>query len=74
MDGNGAKDASKRNAWGLSATESMSFYHDIYAEPKVHTPMAGNNGEDIETLDWTFNSIGMYNSCMVTGRGIVYSK
>lgn len=74
MNGTGAKDATKKYSWGLASTQSMSFYHDIYREPTVFSPMAGNNGEDIETLDWTFNTIGMYDSCIVVGRWIVFSK
>ena len=73
MNANGSKDSTKRSYWGLASTQSMSFYHDIYMEAKVYTPMAGNNGEDIETLDWTWNTIGMYDSCIVVGRWIVFS-
>jgi hypothetical protein len=33
-----------------------------------------NNGEDIETLNWTWNIVWAFDSCMVSARWMVLSK
>lgn len=74
MNAAGVKDSTKAAYWGLASTSASTFHHDIYATPEMRTPSAGNNGEDIETLDWTFKVIGMHDSCVVTGRGFLFSS
>jgi len=54
-DANGAKDSDKKNYWVLADSKIASFFHDIYIPTELHSPSMGNNGEDIETLNWTWN-------------------
>jgi len=49
----------------MADTMISSFYHDIYSAPEMKSPTSGNNGEDIETLDWTWTAIDMNDSCVV---------
>jgi len=74
MNANGVKDATKKNYWGMADSKISSFFHDVYSSPEMKYPTNGNNGEDIETLDWTFTSIGINDSCVVAGRGLMFSS
>lgn len=73
MTAAGAKDSTKANRWGLASSKASTFYHDVYMAPQMRTPAIGNNGENPDTLDWQFTSIGAHNSCIVTGRGFLIS-
>ena len=72
MNPNGVKDAAKRNYWGMCDTTMASFYHDIY-HPATMVPPEFGDGKDINTLDWTWNSYDMHDSCIVAGRGLTLS-
>jgi len=69
-----SKDSAKKNYWLLVDSKITSFFHDIYKAPEMYYPSKGNNGEDIETLNWTFNSVAMHDSCWVSARGVVFSS
>tara|TARA_R110000868_G_scaffold48172_2_gene156913 strand:- start:2955 stop:3545 length:591 start_codon:yes stop_codon:yes gene_type:complete len=66
MNANGVKDATKKAYWMLCDSKISSFYHDVYSAPEMKYPSSGNNGEDIETLDWTFTTISINDSCVVS--------
>jgi len=74
MTANAAKDSDKKNYWLLADSKITSFFHDVYVPTELHTPNMGNNGEDIETLNWTWNIIGAHDSCMVSARWIAFSS
>lgn len=74
MNALGVKDASKKGYWMLCDSEITSFFHDVYWAAEMHNPGKWNNWEDIETLDWTFTVIDMTDSCVVSGRWIVFSS
>jgi hypothetical protein len=74
MDANGAKDANKKNYWLIADSKITSFFHDVYMAPEMRYPKNGNNGEDIDTLDWTFTAVSMHDSCVVSARGMVFSN
>lgn len=73
MSASGAKDSTKANYWGLASSKYATFHLDVYGEPEMRTPAVGNNGEDPETLDWTFTVVDMHDSAIVTGRGLLIS-
>jgi len=73
MNANWVKDAAKKSSWWMADTMISSFYHDIYSAPEMKSPTSGNNGEDIETLDWTWTAIDMNDSCVVAWRWMTYS-
>jgi hypothetical protein len=70
----GNKDGAKKNYWGLASSKMSSFYHDIYEPYQIQQPATGNNGEDINNLDWHYVTIGMEGSCVVVGRGLLFSS
>jgi len=74
MNANWVKDATKKGYWMLCDSSITSFFHDIYSAPEMKMPSSGNNWEDIETLDWTFTTIDITDSCVVSPRGMVFSS
>ena len=74
MTATASKDSTKSKYWMLADSKITSFFHDVYMSPEMYSPAKGNNGEDIETLNWTFNSVAMHDSCMVSARGIAFSS
>jgi len=74
MNANWVKDATKKAYWMLADSKITSFYHDVYGAPEMRYPSTSNNGEDIETLDWTFTTVSMNDSCIVTGRWFAFSS
>ncbi len=74
MTANASKDTAKKNYWLLADSKIMSWFHDVYMAPQMYTPNKDNGGQDIETLNWTFNTVGMFDSCMVSARGTVFSS
>lgn len=73
-DANGNHDTAKKNYWILADSKILSFFHDVYMDAMLSTPSKGNNGEDINTLDWTFNTVAMHGSCIVSARGMMFSS
>jgi len=74
MSAAGVKDSTKANYWGLASTRQSTFFHDVYMAPQMRMPAIGNNGEDPNTLDWQFTVVGAHNSCVVAGRGFLFSS
>lgn len=71
---NGTKDPTKSKMWGLACTENSTFYLDIYMDCTAYNATKGNNGEDIETLDWTYTTAMMYGMAIVENRWITMSS
>jgi hypothetical protein len=42
--------------------------------PELYAPTADNWGQDIETLNWTWNTVAMHDSCIVSARGMAFSS
>lgn len=74
MNAVGAKDSTKANYWGLASSKQSTFFHDVYMAPQMRMPAIGNNGEDPNTLDWQFTVVGAHASCVVVGRGLLFSS
>lgn len=73
-DANGNRDATKKYYWGLANSRQSSFYEDVYIQPFFRNPSQGNNGEDIQTLDWTFTAGMNHGSVIVDGRFFQFSS
>lgn len=76
-DANGAYDSTKRRWWGVaSITGDLTGWQGIYGEwmaPQLRTPSEGSNGENIDTLNWTYTTLAMYGIVTVSPRGIIFS-
>ena len=42
--------------------------------PELYAPTMDNGWQDIETLNWTWNSVAMHDSCVVTSRWFAFSS
>lgn len=73
-DANGAKDSTKKAYWLLADSKITSWFHDVYMAPEMRYPSKWNNGEDIDTLDWTFTVCSMHDNCIVSPRWMMFSK
>lgn len=71
-----SKDSAKKNIWSICDSKIWSLFHDIYKEAEIYSPLSTkwDGGQDINTLNWTYNSISMHDACWVTARGTVYSS
>ena len=58
----------------LCDSKLSSFFHDVYSAPEMKYPSTWNNGEDIESLDWTFVSVSINDSCIVSARWMCFSS
>lgn len=71
----GAYDGTKRRWWGVVANEQgLMGWQGILGEwmsPTLRTPSAGNNGENIDTLNWTYTTVAMYGIVTVSPRGFI---
>jgi len=74
MTANAAKDSTKKNYWMLADSKITSFFHDVYMAPELYAPTMDNGGQDIETLNWTWNTVAMHDSCIVSSRGTAFSS
>lgn len=76
-DASGAYDSTKRRWWGIAAIgQGLQGWQGMYAEaraPELHVPAPGNNGEDVDTLNWTYGTVAMYGISTPTPRGIIFS-
>ena len=73
MNQYGVKDTNKKKYWGFISDRDFTLYNVVFVNQIVTSPQMGNNGENIDTMDWTFNAYMNYGSCMVVGRGILFS-
>lgn len=74
----GAFDSTKQRWWGLAATGQgtrgwQAFVGD-WISPAIKTPAAGNNGEDVHSLNWTYSSYCRYGIAILSGRGFIVSN
>jgi hypothetical protein len=73
----GAYDSTKRRWWGVAATgQGLMGFQGILGEwlaPMLRTPSEGNNGENIDTLNWTYTTVAMYGIATVSPRGVIMS-
>jgi len=73
----GAYDSTKRRWWGIAAAGQgfMGWQGvlGIWLPPILKTPAEGNNGEDINTQNWTYTALAMYGIATVSPRGLVMS-
>jgi hypothetical protein len=73
----GAYDSTKRRWWGIACVgQGMLGWQGIYGEvlaPFIKTPAPGNNGEDVDTWNWTYSTGAMYGIVTPNPRGIVMS-
>lgn len=73
----GAYDSTKRRYWGIASTgKGLMGWQGIlgiWMPPTLKTPAPGNNGENIDTLNWTYNALSMYGITTVSPRGLIMS-
>lgn len=73
----GAYDSTKRRWWGIvAAGQGLMGWQGIlgvWMPPMLKTPAPGNNGENIDTLNWTYVAVGMYGIVTVSAKGIICS-
>lgn len=76
-DANGAPDSTKRRWWGVAAIgQGIIGLNAMFAEvlpPQLRSPSEGSNGENIDTLNWTWTTFAMYGSTIVSAKGCVMS-
>ena len=74
----GAYDSTKRRWWFYMATgqgtDGWQAYVGNWITPQLRTPSAGNNGEDIHNLNWTFSTYCRFGIAVLSGRGAVGSS
>lgn len=74
----GAYDSTKRRWWFYMATGQGSngwqAYVGDWISPTLKTPSAGNNGEDVHSLNWTYASYCRYGIAVLSGRGCIGSN
>lgn len=73
----GAYDSTKRRWWGIGAIGQgllgWQGIHGVWMPPTLKTPAPGNNGENIDTLNWTYTTVAMYGITTVSPRGLIMS-
>lgn len=73
----GAYDSTKRRWWFIGAIGQgmmgWQAYLGLWISPDLRTPMDGNNGEDIHSLNWTYLTFCRYGIATVSGKGIIGS-
>lgn len=73
----GSGDLTKRKFWGVAAVgqglEGWQGILGMWMPNQLKTPTPGNNGEDIDTLDWTYATVGIYGIAPVSPRGFIIS-
>ena len=73
----GAYDSTKRLWWGVVAMgQGFMGWQGIYGEsvaPFIMTPAPGNNGENIDTWNWTYSAGASYGIATPNPRGIIFS-
>lgn len=73
----GAYDSTKRQWWGIAATgqgvNGWQAYLGTWISPTLKSPSAGNNGEDINNLNWTYVSYCRYGIAIPSPKGLIMS-
>jgi hypothetical protein len=71
----GAYDSTKRRYWFYISTgmQGWQAYCGEWIAPTLKTPSAGNNGEDIHSLSWTYVTYCRYGIEILSGKGCICS-
>lgn len=73
----GAYDSTKRRWWFIEAAgqglNGWQAHMGKWISPTLRTPAPGNNGEDINSLNWTFLSFCRYGIAVVSPKGLIGS-
>ncbi len=73
----GAYDSTKRRWWGIASIgQGFAGWQAIignWMAPMLKTPAPGNNGENVDTLNWTYTAVCMYGIATVSPRGFILS-
>lgn len=64
-DANGFVDTTKRKYWGLASSLYTTAHLDVWEEPHLKAPAAGNNGEDFSTDNWSYGVRSGYGIAIV---------
>ena len=71
---NGWVDTTKSKYWFVASSEYPVITLGMLQEPKLYTPMDGNNGEDLLTGNWNYKVDSFYGIATPCARGIIWSK
>lgn len=66
----GAVDSTKRRRWGIASSMFTSAYLGVWEEPRMISPSANGNSEDVMTDDWEFRNRAGYGITIVDGKWI----
>jgi len=66
----GAVDTSKRRYWGIASSLLSSGYLGVWEEPRMISPSANSNAEDVQTDDWEYRVRAGYGITVVDGKWI----
>lgn len=73
----GAYDSTKRRWWFIGATgqgiNGWQAFLGNWISPTLRTPAPGNNGEDINSLNWTYTAFCRYGITVVSPKGLIGS-
>lgn len=69
----GAYDSTKKKRWALVAAGYWQAYFSLFEAPNLKVPMTMNNGEDIDSDDWTFGVRLAYMILVVSAKGFLLS-
>jgi hypothetical protein len=73
----GAPDSTKKRYWFVVASgqgvNGWQAYVGTWIAPKLTTPAAGNNGEDIHNGNWTYSTFTRYGIAVVSPKGLIGS-
>ncbi len=73
----GAYDSTKRRWWAIAAVGQLlngwQAHYGKWIDPTLRTPAPGNNGEDINSLNWTYTAFCRYGIAIVSGKGYIGS-
>jgi hypothetical protein len=73
----GAYDSTKRRWWSLAqidkSARGVQAHLGIFEASNLKVPASGNNGEDINTDNWTYGTRMSYGIAILSGRKIVFS-
>ena len=73
MSSAGIYDTNKKKFWGIISDRDFTLYHMIFMPNTFTFPSSGNNGEDINTMSWIYNTATSYGNALAVGRGILFS-
>ncbi len=69
----GAYDSTKKKQWHYVAAGFWQAYFSLFEAPNLKVPMSMNNGEDIDSDDWTYGVRTSYMIVVVSAKGCMTS-